>query len=75
MLGHRGILRISENQLREYLQLEDDIEILDARINFFNGGGIDLVVSGKSVPECPEGAYPIVSDLVSFQRGLNGSSL
>ena len=52
---HRGILRISPELLLKLLDIKG--QILDARICHFDGGQLEIVLSGPEMPLCPEGAH------------------
>ena len=56
-MGRRvGNLSISPELLQQALGIE--CEILDARMNHFKGGWIELLVGSPMLPEQPEGSYP-----------------
>ena len=52
-----GVVTISSELLLAALHLEG--RIFDVRIDHFRGGNIELVMGGPTMPDCPEGGYPI----------------
>ncbi len=63
MVKRRMIVHLSQELIISVLKLNPGLEIIDARINNFEGGRIELVLTGESVSECEEGAYPLVESL------------
>ncbi len=65
-MKRRAIVNISEEYLVQLLGLDGDTEIVDAKINNFCGGTVDLLITSKGVPECGEGAYPRTYTLTTY---------
>jgi len=65
-MKRRDIVYVSEEHLISVLGLPLSSEIIDARMNNFKGGRIEFVITGPSVSECAEGAYPVTKTIDSF---------
>jgi len=61
----RGLVAISSELLLEFLHLEG--QILDIRIDHFSNGRVEMVVENSSMPDCPEGGYPVPVELRDYQ--------
>ena len=59
MVKHRESMTISAELLAKRLELPEDVEIIDAKMDNFTSGAIVLLLSGSSLRECPEGSYPL----------------
>lgn len=57
-IKRRGIVSISPEEFFELLGLQNAI-LLDAQINHFAGGNLDVAIESPDMPECQEGAYPV----------------
>lgn len=68
MTKRRSIVHVSQEYLISVLNLPPELEIVDARINNFEGGRIEFVLTGKGVPECEEGEYPLVTVIDSWSK-------
>jgi len=58
-MKRRATVRFSSEIIIEKFGLPLGAEVIDARVSNFGGGWVELVLSGESLPECEEGAYPI----------------
>ena len=58
-MRRRAILRLSPEILFSLLELPNTI-LLDAEVDQFGAGSLDIVIEGPSMPECQEGDYPLV---------------
>ena len=56
-MKRRGILRLSPELLFSLLGFKN-ATLLDAKVNHFESGSLDIVIDSPDMPECPEGAYP-----------------
>ena len=61
-MKRRGILRLSPELLFSLLGLNNAI-LLDAKVNQFESGCLDIVIESSDMPECMEGAYPLTVTL------------
>ena len=59
----RAVLSISPELLLSLLGIKGKVNILDARVDHFQSGQIDIVLEGPHLPECPEGSYPLPRNL------------
>lgn len=57
-MKRRGILRLSSELLFESLGIKNGT-LLDAKVNHFESGSLDLVIESPDMPECMEGAWPV----------------
>jgi len=58
----RGILRLSPELLFSLLGFKN-ATLLDAKVNQFESGSLDIVIESPDMPECQEGAYPMIVTL------------
>jgi len=68
MSKNREIIYVSEEHLISVLGLPESTEIIDARMNNFEGGRIEFVITGPTINECPESAYPVTKTISSFEK-------
>ena len=61
-MRRRGILRLSPELLFSLLGLKN-ATLLDAKVNHFESGSLDIVIESPDMPECQEGAYPYTMTL------------
>ena len=66
-MKRRGMLSISPELLLSLLKLDSEIQVMDIRLNYFEGGTIEMVLGHPSMPECPENAYPYPIRLEDYQ--------
>lgn len=65
----RGKFRISHKQLREFLNLNDNVEILNITHNF-NNGFFEIIFRENSLEDMPEGYEVMTFDLKDFQKEM-----
>jgi len=58
----RGVLRLSPELLFGLLGL-NNATLLDAKVNHFESGSLDIVIESPDMPECQEGAYAMTVTL------------
>ncbi len=68
MVKRRAIIHVSQELLISALKLPPKVEIIDARMNNFEGGQIELVLTGEGIPESEEGSYPLVKTIDTLNR-------
>jgi len=61
-MRRRGILSLSPELLFSLLGLKN-ATLLDAKVNQFESGNLDIVIENPDMPECQEGAYPYMLTL------------
>ena len=61
-MRRRGILRLSPELLFSLLGLQN-ATLLDAKVNHFESGSLDVVIESPNMPECQEGAHPMIVTL------------
>ncbi len=65
-MSNRGVVTISSKLLTDLLGIE--VEIMDARVDHFQGGEIQLAISHPSLRDVPEGGFPYPVDLETLRK-------
>lgn len=68
-MKNQGVLSISPELLLSFLKLEPSMQVLDIRVNHFEGGNVEMVLGHPRLPYCPENAYPCPIRLEDYQTG------
>lgn len=70
-MKRRGILRLPPELLFDILGIKD-ATLLDAKVNHFGSGTLDLVIGSPDLPECAAFEYPQAMSLVEMQNAIGG---
>ena len=73
-MSHRlmAILEFDAGVLREFLQLPETAEIVDARMEFDSRGRLQLKIEGAGYPTKEGVAIPLVTCIVGARRNAEG---